>query len=99
MNAPEMTNEERHQMYREAAAVNQINQMLDIGAARTRSMWAVLFSLLLTGLGHVYIGRVGRGAAWFFGGIVLLIATAGFAFPLIWIGAAIDAHHCSKWIH
>lgn len=57
---------------------------------------AVLLSLLIVGLGHLYAGQVGRGAAWFLGGGLLIIVTAGIALPFVWVGAAIDANNCAK---
>jgi len=89
MSTPEMTNQERHQMYREQAQTNPVAVTKSGGVA-------VLLSLLLTGAGHLYAGHTARGFAWFFGGIVLAIATGFIAAPFIWIGAAVDAHYCAK---
>ena len=85
-----MTNEERHELYRDQAAASP-------AAFGSKSpLTAVILSLLLTGAGHFYVGRAGRGLAWLFGGILLTLLTAFIAGPFVWIGAAIDAHYCAK---
>jgi TM2 domain-containing membrane protein YozV len=56
---------------------------------------AILLSLLITGAGQVYCGRVGRGAAFFFGAVfawfTLLFLVGFILLPAIWIWAAVDA--------
>jgi hypothetical protein len=57
---------------------------------------AVILSLCITGLGHIYAGHVGAGLAWFFGGIVAAIMTGFLAAPFIWVGAAMHAYSLAK---
>ena len=61
---------------------------------------AVLLSLLWTGAGQVYCGRVGRGAAFFCAALVsavLILVAVGFVLlPIVWIWAAVDAHQLAK---
>lgn len=60
---------------------------------------AVLLSLLFTGAGHWYVGRVGRGFAFLAAAIissVLILAAVGFfLLPIVWAWAAIDANKCA----
>jgi len=61
---------------------------------------AAILSLLIIGLGQFYAGHFWRGAAWFFGSIlvitILTFSTAGIGgfivAPIFWIGAAWDAY-------
>ena len=61
---------------------------------------AILLSLVFTGAGHWYVGRVGRGFAWFGAAVlsgILVIAVIGLVLlPLVWVGAAIDANNCAR---
>jgi TM2 domain-containing membrane protein YozV len=61
---------------------------------------AILLSLVFTGAGHWYVGRVGRGFAWFGAAVfcgILVIAVIGLVLlPLVWAGAAIDANNCAR---
>lgn len=61
---------------------------------------AVVLSLLITGVGHVYLGQITRGGAWLVGGIaagvalsVVDLALLALVFPL---GAAIDAGYLAS---
>jgi len=60
---------------------------------------AVLLSLLFTGAGHWYVGRVGRGFAFLAAAIlssILILAVVGFfLLPIVWAWAAIDANKCA----
>ena len=61
---------------------------------------AVLLSLLLTGAGQVYCGRVGRGIAFFFAGLfsamMIFVLVGLILLPIVWIWAAIDAGNLAK---
>lgn len=61
---------------------------------------AVLLSLVFTGAGHWYVGRVGRGFVFFglaFVSALLIVAVIGLIMlPVIWICAAIDASRCAQ---
>lgn len=59
---------------------------------------AILLSLLFTGAGQWYAGRIGRGFAFLAAAVVsgiLILAVVGLiALPIVWIWAAIDANKC-----
>ena len=57
---------------------------------------SAILSLLIAGLGQIYLGRFWRGAAWFIGGVILGIASGGVLAIFIWIGAAIDSYLLAK---
>ena len=57
---------------------------------------SAILSLLIAGLGQIYLGRFWRGAAWFIGGVILGIASGGILAIFIWIGAAIDSYLLAK---
>lgn len=61
---------------------------------------AILASLLFTGAGHWYVGRIGRGFAFLFAAVVswvLIAALVGFfLLPIVYIWAAIDARKCAQ---
>jgi TM2 domain-containing membrane protein YozV len=61
---------------------------------------AILLSLVFTGAGHWYVGRVGRGFAFLAAAVVsgiLVIAVVGlFLLPIVWAWAAIDANNCAR---
>ena len=61
---------------------------------------AILLSLLLTGAGHWYVGRVGRGLAFLLAAVVsgmLILAVVGLLLlPIVWAWAAIDANKCAQ---
>ncbi len=51
---------------------------------------AVILSFFLTGLGHIYLGQIGKAAGFFFGAVIFAFAF----FPIgigIWVWAMIDA--------
>jgi TM2 domain-containing membrane protein YozV/DNA-directed RNA polymerase subunit RPC12/RpoP len=64
-----------------------------------KSPWlAAVLSFLITGLGHLYVGRAGRGVAWFLGagliGGTISLTTQGLivlAWLLVPVAAATDA--------
>lgn len=57
---------------------------------------AMVLSLLFTGAGQVYCGKVGRGIAFFLAAVfsaVLILAVIGLILlPIIWIWAMVDAY-------
>lgn len=61
---------------------------------------AILLSLVFTGAGHWYVGRVGRGFAWFGAAVlsgILVVAVIGLVLlPVVWVAAAIDANNCAR---
>lgn len=61
---------------------------------------AVLLSLVFTGAGHWYVGRVGRGFAFFAAAVVswlLVFFVVGLVLlPIVGIWAAIDASKCAQ---
>jgi TM2 domain-containing membrane protein YozV len=61
---------------------------------------AILLSLVFTGAGHWYVGRVGRGFAFLAAAIIssiLILAVVGFfLLPIVWAWAAIDANKCAQ---
>jgi len=57
---------------------------------------SAILSLLIAGLGQIYLGRFWRGAGWFVVGIILGIASGGVLAIFIWIGAAVDAYLLAK---
>ncbi len=61
---------------------------------------AILLSLVFTGAGHWYVGRVGRGFAWFGAAVlsgILVVAVIGLVLlPIVWVAAAIDANNCAR---
>ncbi len=61
---------------------------------------AILLSLLFTGAGQWYAGRVGRGFAFFgaafISGLLILAVVGLFLLPIVWIWAAIDANKCAQ---
>ena len=57
---------------------------------------SAILSLLIAGLGQIYLGRFWRGAAWFIGGVILGILSGGVLAIFIWIGAAIDSYLLAK---
>ncbi|MCW3101321.1 MAG: hypothetical protein JWL77_6939 [Chthonomonadaceae bacterium] len=67
---------------------------------RKSSGVAIVLSLLITGLGHVYTGEAGRGAAFFGAAVVaalsLLIVVGFVALPVVWIWAAVDANKSAE---
>lgn len=70
-------------------------------AIRSKSaLAAVLLSLLLTGAGQWYAGRIGRGFAFLAAGIVsglLIFVLIGLLLlPIVWVWAAIDASNCVR---
>ncbi len=66
------------------------------GLSRKSPAVSAILSLLIAGLGQIYLGRFWRGAAWFIGGIILGILSSGILAIFIWIGAAIDAYLLAK---
>jgi TM2 domain-containing membrane protein YozV len=61
---------------------------------------AIFLSLIFTGAGHWYVGRVGRGFAFFGAAVIsgiLTLALIGFILlPIVWVWAAIDANKCAQ---
>ncbi len=61
---------------------------------------AILLSLVFTGAGHWYVGRIGRGiaffAAAFVSGLLVLAVVGLFLLPIVWVWAAIDANKCAQ---
>jgi TM2 domain-containing membrane protein YozV len=61
---------------------------------------AILLSLVFTGAGHWYVGRIGRGiaffAAAFVSGLLILAVVGLFLLPIVWVWAAIDANKCAQ---
>jgi TM2 domain-containing membrane protein YozV len=61
---------------------------------------AILLSLVFTGAGQWYAGRVGRGFAFFGAAVlsgILIIAVIGLILlPIVWVCAAIDANNCVR---
>lgn len=61
---------------------------------------AVLLSLVFTGAGHWYVGRVGRGFVFFgltfLSGLLVLAVVGLILLPIVWICAAIDASRCAQ---
>lgn len=61
---------------------------------------AILLSLVFTGAGQWYVGRVGRGFAFFAAAVVsgiLILAVVGLVLlPIVWVCAAIDANNCAR---
>jgi TM2 domain-containing membrane protein YozV len=61
---------------------------------------AILLSLLWTGAGQWYVGRIGRGFAFFAAAVIsglLMLVVVGFVLlPIVWIWAAIDANKCAQ---
>jgi len=57
---------------------------------------STILSLLIAGLGQIYLGRFWRGAAWFIGGVILGILSGGILAIFVWIGAAIDSYLLAK---
>jgi TM2 domain-containing membrane protein YozV len=60
---------------------------------------AILLSLVFTGAGHWYVGRVGRGCAFLAAALVsgmLVLAVVGLILlPIVWVWAAVDANKCA----
>jgi len=54
---------------------------------------AALLSLVITGAGHLYVGKVGAGFALLFLQIALWFILLGW---VVWIVAPIDAHRAAK---
>jgi TM2 domain-containing membrane protein YozV len=61
---------------------------------------AILLSLVFTGAGQWYVGRVGRGFAFFgaavLSGILILAVVGLILLPIVWVWAAIDANNCAR---
>jgi TM2 domain-containing membrane protein YozV len=57
---------------------------------------SAILSLLIAGLGQIYLGRFWRGAGWFIVGIILGIASGGILAIFVWIGAAVDSYFLAK---
>jgi len=57
---------------------------------------SAILSLLIAGLGQIYLGRFWRGAGWFVVGIILGIASGGILAIFVWIGAAVDSYFLAK---
>lgn len=61
---------------------------------------AILLSLVFTGAGQWYVGRIGRGFAFFAAAVIsglLILAVVGlFLLPIVWVWAAIDANKCAQ---
>lgn len=79
-----------------AAAMSQTHAMANVALNKKSNGMAILLSLLFVGAGQWYMGRVGRGFA-FFGAYVLswilVVAVIGlFAIPVVAIWAAVDAN-------
>ena len=69
---------------------------------------AIILSLIIPGLGHVYIGRLGRALIWFLGGLAIGISldqqgslTPGSLIVLTVLGvaAAVDCLVMLKFFH
>lgn len=56
---------------------------------------AVGLSLLITGLGHIYAGHVGRGMLWLLAQVVAFFNAPALVI-LIWIAAPFDAAACAR---
>ena len=63
---------------------------------RKNPIISAILSLLIAGLGQIYLGRFRRGAAWFIGGVILGILSGGVLAIFVWIGAAVDAYLLAK---
>lgn len=61
-----------------------------------KSSIAIILSLLVPGLGQVYVGRTGRGAAAFIGSAILTIISFGILAIPCWLIAAWDANRTAK---
>lgn len=57
---------------------------------------ATILSCLITGVGQMYLGQVAKGVAILLGGMVVSGVTCGFAAPVIWVVAMIDAYKIGK---
>lgn len=57
---------------------------------------AVVLSLLVSGLGQMYLGQVKKGLAILIGGMFLSAITFMVLSPVIWIVAAVDAYHIAS---
>ncbi len=66
------------------------------GPTRKSPVVSAILSLLIAGLGQVYLERYWRGVAWFIGGFILGILSGGILAIFAWIGAAIDAYVLAK---
>ena len=83
-----------------AGAAQATNAAMTVALNSKSTAAAILLSLLFTGAGHWYVGRVGRGFAFLGAAIVsgiLIIAIVGiFLLPVVWAWAAIDANNCAR---
>ena len=57
---------------------------------------SAILSLIIAGLGQIYLGRFWRGAGWFIVGIILGIVSGGILAIFVWIGAAVDSYLLAK---
>ena len=59
---------------------------------------ATLLSCLITGLGQMYLGQVGKGVVMLIGSVILSVCTGGFSGLVTWIIGMVDANKIGKKI-
>jgi TM2 domain-containing membrane protein YozV len=83
-----------------AGAVQATGAAVAVALNAKSTAAAVLLSLVFTGAGHWYVGRVGRGFAFFAAAVVswlLVFVVIGLVLlPIVGIWAAIDASKCAQ---
>jgi len=76
-------------------AVNASNAAVAVSLNRKSAGVAAILSLLLTGAGQWYCGRIGRGFAFlgaaFLSWVLVFVVVGLLLLPLVWIWALIDA--------
>ncbi|MDO4583229.1 MAG: hypothetical protein Q4D62_03900 [Planctomycetia bacterium] len=76
-----------------------VQQPIQSAGIKKSATTAALLSCLITGLGQIYLGQVGKGFFLFFMAIFVAIATAGVGGIVMWFIAIIDAHCIAKKIN
>jgi TM2 domain-containing membrane protein YozV len=81
-------------------AVQATGAAMNIALNSKSTGLAILLSLVFTGAGHWYVGRVGRGCAFFaaafFSALLTLVVIGLFLLPIVWVWAAVDANKCAQ---
>lgn len=83
-----------------ASAAQATGAAMNVALNSKSTGLAILLSLVFTGAGQWYVGRIGRGLAFFAAAVIsgmLILAVVGLVLlPIVWVWAAIDANNCAQ---
>ncbi|MBI5892477.1 MAG: TM2 domain-containing protein [Deltaproteobacteria bacterium] len=60
---------------------------------------AGILSVLILGVGHMYLGQVLKGVVLLIGGVILIISTGFLAAPVVWIVYFVDTYMIGEKLH